>query len=138
MDIPPVDSPSVIEDYELALKTALLEKEYESSLRYTAQVLDTEKSRAKQVEQLLLQYENEALRYRLGQADREFSNVINAEYQVRAQLHDAYNELEELRKSSRVFSKEIEDLRVCDSFPPPSKYPQVKKLNHPYRMSLRR
>ncbi|GAB1217544.1 hypothetical protein ATERTT37_006783 [Aspergillus terreus] len=97
--------------YELALRTALLEKEYQATLGHTAQLLDAEKSRVTKVEQLLLQFENETLRYQLDRADRELANMMKEEYKSRSILDGARQELNELRNQQRFASQEIERLR---------------------------
>lgn len=102
-----------VPQYELALRTALLEKEYQATLGHTAQLLDAEKSRVTKVEQLLLQFENETLRYQLDRADRELANMMKEEYKSRSILDGARQELNELRNQQRFASQEIERLRVC-------------------------
>ncbi|KAL4889735.1 hypothetical protein BDV59DRAFT_195537 [Aspergillus ambiguus] len=111
MDASSLVSQGTVEDYHLALETALLEKEYEATLGHTAQILDAEKCRAKDVEQLLLQFENEALRWQLDRTDRELAKIIKTENTSRTMLDGALQELGELRNQYRISSQEMERLR---------------------------
>ncbi|KAF9887569.1 hypothetical protein FE257_009781 [Aspergillus nanangensis] len=100
-----------VEDYQLAFRTAILEKEYESTLSHTTEILNGERSRIEHVERLFLQFENENLRCQINQATHELILAAKAESKVRIQLQGLYHELDRLQNHSQDSSSEIERLR---------------------------
>ncbi|KAE8384343.1 hypothetical protein BDV23DRAFT_167041 [Aspergillus alliaceus] len=100
-----------VEDYRMAIRTTRLEKEYDNTLVHTAQLLGAEKSRIQRVEQLLLQFENEHLRWHLNHVNQELTKSTRVESEIRLQLCETYKELDQLRNTYRASSHEIE--RLC-------------------------
>lgn len=97
----------------MALKTVRLEKELQNAFGKTAQILGTEETRMKRVEQLFLLFDNEDLRLQLDKANLKLSKALKAESEVCFQLHVACDELNHLRSASFASSKEIKGLEVC-------------------------
>ncbi|KAE8348092.1 hypothetical protein BDV28DRAFT_144365 [Aspergillus coremiiformis] len=105
------DSAYAVEDYRMAIRTAHLEKEYNHTLVCAAQLLDAEKSRIQRVEQLILEFENETLRWQLKQINQELTKTARVESEVRLQLHETWKELNYIRIAHRDSSHEIGRLR---------------------------
>ncbi|KAE8132543.1 hypothetical protein BDV38DRAFT_209124 [Aspergillus pseudotamarii] len=106
------DPGSMVEDCRMAIKTQHLEKAYDDTLVHTAQLLNAEKNRLLRVEQLLLQFENENLRWQLNHVNQELTKTARAESEVRLQLQATYHELDQLQSAHRASSHEIETLRL--------------------------
>ncbi|KAE8334672.1 hypothetical protein BDV24DRAFT_156669 [Aspergillus arachidicola] len=106
------DPGSTVEDCRMAIKTQCLEKAYDNTLVHTAQLLNAEKNRLLRVEQLLLQFENENLRWQLNHVNQELTKTARVESEVRLQLQATYHELDQLRSMHRASSHEIETLRL--------------------------
>lgn len=96
----------------MSIKTVRLEKEYERVLADSARLLDAEKDRARRMEQLLLQFEIEALRSQLDGAHERLLVYTQAESEARIQLDEAYQEIDRLDLQAQTSSNEIEKLKV--------------------------
>jgi hypothetical protein len=101
----------------MSIKTLRLEKEYEKSLADSARLLDAEKDRVRRMEQLLLQFESEALRSRLDRAHEQLLLSTQAESEARLQLEEAYQEIDRLDFHVQSSSNEVEKLKVGFRFP---------------------
>lgn len=104
--------PEVVEDCQLALRTARFENEYARISGRTAQLLDAERSRVKHMEQLLLQFENDTLRSELDLVNGKLARVVQTESDIRLQLLETCKEADRLRTIVKVSSHEIEGLHV--------------------------
>lgn len=94
------------------MKTVQLEKEYEKAIVDSARLLDAEKDRMRRMEQLLLQFEGEALRSKLDQTNEQLLGLTQIESEVRLQLDEAYHEIDRLDQQVQVSSIEIQRLEV--------------------------
>ncbi|KAE8400433.1 hypothetical protein BDV37DRAFT_257916 [Aspergillus pseudonomiae] len=112
MEFSSKDPGSTVEDCRLAIRTQSLEKAYDNTLVHTAQLLDAEKNRLLRVEQLLLRFENENLRWQLNHVNQELTKTARKESEVRLQLQATYKELDQLRSAHHTSSHEIETLRL--------------------------
>jgi hypothetical protein len=101
----------------MSIKTLRLEKEYEKSLADSARLLYAEKDRVRRMEQLLLQFESEALRSRLDRAHEQLLISTQAESEARLQLEEAYQEIDRLDFHVQSSSNEVEKLKVGFRFP---------------------
>ncbi|KAE8375807.1 hypothetical protein BDV26DRAFT_267136, partial [Aspergillus bertholletiae] len=106
------DLGSTIEDCRMAIITQHLEKAYDNTLVQTTHLLNAEKNRLLRVEQLLLQFENENLRWQLNHVNQELTKTARVESEARLQLQATCKELDQLRSTHRVSSHEIETLRL--------------------------
>ncbi|KAE8156456.1 hypothetical protein BDV40DRAFT_281113 [Aspergillus tamarii] len=106
------DPGSMVEDCRMAIKSQHLEKAYDNTLMHTAQLLNAEKNRLLRVEQLLLQFENENLRWQLNHVNQELTKAARTESHIRLQLQATYHELDQLQSAHRASSHEIETLRL--------------------------
>ncbi|BCR92330.1 uncharacterized protein ACHE_80230S [Aspergillus chevalieri] len=102
--------PEVVEDCQLAIKTAKFESEYAKISGRMAQLLDAERTRVKHMEQLLLQFENDTLRSELDQVNGRLATVMQAESDNCLQCHEAWKEVDRLRSIIKASSHEIEGL----------------------------
>lgn len=96
----------------MLIKTVQLEKEYEKALADSARLLDAEKDRMRRMEQLLLQFESEALRSQLDQAKEQLLGFTQVESETRLQLDEAYQEIDHLDQHVQVSLTEIQRLKV--------------------------
>lgn len=101
---------------QMALRTARFESEYAAISGHTTQLLDAEKSRVKHIEQLLLQFENDALRSGLDQANEQLAKITKTESDARLQLHEIYKENDRLRNIAQLSSHESQGLRVSGAW----------------------
>ena len=101
---------------QMALRTARFESEYAAISGRTTQLLDAEKSRVKHNEQLLLQFENDALRSGLDQANEQLAKITKTESDARLQLHEIYKENDRLRNIAQLSSHESQGLRVSGAW----------------------
>ncbi|OGM39231.1 hypothetical protein ABOM_012060 [Aspergillus bombycis] len=96
----------------MAIRTQSLEKAYDNTLVHTAQLLNAETNRVLRVEQLLLRFENENLRWQLNHVNQELTKTARKESEVRLQLQATYKEIDQLRRTHNASSHEIETLRL--------------------------
>lgn len=96
----------------MALKTARLERKYEQSLLQSMQLLDAERSRAKHVEQLYLEFENHDLRSQLDRASDELIQTTKAAHEARVLLHGACKEVDHLQSIKQSSSHTSDGLHV--------------------------
>lgn len=96
----------------MSIKTVRLEKEYEKALADSARLLDAEKDRMRRMEQLLFQFESDALRSQLDQANEQLLGFAQTESGARLQLDEAYQEIDRLNLHVQASSNEIERLKV--------------------------
>ncbi|KAJ5668800.1 hypothetical protein N7462_009870 [Penicillium macrosclerotiorum] len=95
---------------EMSIRTSVLEMEYERAIAASARLLDTEKDRARRMETLLLQFEYDALRLQLGQANEQLLGMTQTEAEVRRQLVEAHHELDRMDNSLQSSSNENQRL----------------------------
>lgn len=107
-----VNDANLISQYEMPMRTAYLEKEYNKTLSDSARLLDGERDRVRRMEQLFLKFENEALRVQLEEADRHLSGFSRADSEACVQLQDACQEIDRLESQAQTSSKEITRLKV--------------------------
>lgn len=100
----------------MSLKTARLEKEYEKALADSTRLLGAEKERVRRMEQLLLQFESEALRSQLERIHEQLLLSTRAESEARLQLDEAYQEIDRLDNHVQSSSNEVEKLKVSIRF----------------------
>ncbi|KAL1962192.1 hypothetical protein VTN77DRAFT_9913 [Rasamsonia byssochlamydoides] len=98
-------------EYELSLRTAQLENVFEKTLAQVRQLFDSESTRIVQVDRLLLEADNDSLRMRCQQTDKEISELVEAESNFRQQLLEAHNEISNLKAALRTNSRTIQDLK---------------------------
>lgn len=96
----------------MALRSAYLEKEYERVLSESARLLDAERDRLRRMEYLLLQFESDALRAQLDQANAQALRLAKAESDAKSQLDVACGEIDRLDLRRQASSGEIERLKV--------------------------
>ncbi|RMJ22448.1 hypothetical protein PHISP_06687 [Aspergillus sp. HF37] len=94
----------------MALKTGRLERKYEQSLLHSMQLLDAERSRAKHVEQLYLEFENHDLRSQLDRASDELIQTTKVAHEAASSCSikqtsshtsdDLHKEIASLRKAA--------------------------------------
>lgn len=96
----------------MTLKSGRLEWKYEKSLMLSVQLMDAERSRAKSVEQLYVEFENDDLRWQLNQANDELAQAAKTAREARVQLYDTCKEVDRLQAISKTSSG---DLQVGDS-----------------------
>ncbi|KAA8643779.1 uncharacterized protein ATNIH1004_010553 [Aspergillus tanneri] len=97
----------------MALRTAHFEKEHQNTLAKTAQILNAEDTRLKRVEYLLVQFENENLRWQLDQVNLDLAKALNGESEARRDFGIACDEIDNLRATSRGLSNEIKSLQLA-------------------------
>jgi hypothetical protein len=96
----------------MSIKTVRLEKVYEKALADSARLLDAEKDRVRRMNQLLLQFESEALRTQLDRAQEQLLVSTQTESEMRLQLDEAYQEIDRLDLHVQSSSNEVEKLKV--------------------------
>ena len=101
---------------QMALRTARFESEYATISGRTTQLLDSERSRVKHIDQLLLQFENDTLRSGLDQANEQLAKVTKTEFDARLQLHEICKENDRLRNIAQLSSHESQGLRVSGAW----------------------
>ncbi|KAJ5605881.1 hypothetical protein N7510_008662 [Penicillium lagena] len=74
---------------QMALQTAGLERDYEKAAAASARLLDAERDRVRRMEHLLLQFERDALRSQLDQANEQTLRLAKAESDTCQQLGEA-------------------------------------------------
>lgn len=97
----------------MALKTAYLERDYLEAIGHASRILDAEKGRIQQVEQLFVDFENDRLQLQLDQLNRDLARSMRGETDARQELRKAYEELNRSQQTVVVCSRETEQLRVC-------------------------
>ncbi|KAJ5172257.1 hypothetical protein N7492_004850 [Penicillium capsulatum] len=98
-------------DLDMSIKTVYLEKEYERTLAESARLIDAERDRARRMENLLLQFESNALRSQLDQAHAELLGLTQSESETLIHLDKACREIARLDHHARTSSNEIERLK---------------------------
>ena len=98
--------------FEMSIRTILLEKEYEKTLSVSARLLDDERDRVRRMELLLLKFENEALRSQLKEANGHLLGFTSADSEACAQLQEACQEIDQLELQAQASSSEINRLKV--------------------------
>lgn len=96
----------------MALATAHFEREYDRTTQQTMHFLEVDRGRIKDMQQLLLQFENENLQIQLDQANQELVKNRETESQLRLRLNHSQNEVDRLNNTLHVSSYEIDNLRV--------------------------
>lgn len=96
----------------MTIQTTRLEKEYEKVLADSTRLLDAERDRVRRMEYLLLQFERDALRSQLDQANEQLLGVTQIERDTRMQLEEALQEIDRLDAHVQFSSSEIDKLRV--------------------------
>lgn len=96
----------------MALKTGQLEWKYQKSLLLSTQLLDAERSRAKSLDQLYLEFENDDLRSQLDRANDELTQATKATHEARALLRDACEEVDRLQSVTQTPSHTSDSLHV--------------------------
>lgn len=94
------------------MKTILLEKEYERVVAESTRLLDAERDRARRMEYLLLQFESDATRSQLENANMRLQECTRAEAETSQQLDYACQEINRLEQSVVASSHEVESLKV--------------------------
>lgn len=100
---------------QMALQTAGLERDYEKAAAASARLLDAERDRVRRMEHLLLQFERDALRSQLDQANEQALRLAKAESDTCQQFGEACMEIERLDHHMQASSAEIERLQVSGS-----------------------
>ncbi|CDM29207.1 hypothetical protein DTO013E5_5909 [Penicillium roqueforti] len=98
-------------DFEMSIRTILLEKEYEKTLSVSARLLDEERDRVRRMELLLSKFENEALRSQLKEANGHLLGFTSADSEACAQLQEACQEIDHLELRAQASSIEINRLK---------------------------
>ena len=106
---------------QMALQTTILERDYEKAAAASARLLDAERDRVRRMEHLLLQFERDALRSQLDQANEQALRLAKAESDACLQLDEAFLEIDRLDHHVQASSAEIERLQVSGS--PPGQHP---------------
>jgi hypothetical protein len=102
----------LIEQSEMAMRTARLEKQYEKTLSDSARLLDGERDRLRRMEHLFLQFENEALRLQLEESNGHLLGFSRADSEACIQLQDACQEIDRLESEAQTSLNEISRLKV--------------------------
>jgi hypothetical protein len=97
------------------MRTAHLEKEYEKSLSDSARLLEGERDRVRRMEHLFLEFENEALRSQLDEANEHLLWFTNADSEACVQLQEACQEIDRLERHAITSLSEIDRLRVSSN-----------------------
>lgn len=100
---------------EMSVRTMQLEKQYEKTIADSARLLDAEKDRLRRMNQLLLQFEGDSLRYQLDQAIEQLRDQTEMDSERRLQLDEAYKEIVRLDQDVQAASTEIQRLEVSSS-----------------------
>ncbi|KAJ5102865.1 hypothetical protein N7532_003394 [Penicillium argentinense] len=103
------EAPSI--EYEMSIKTARLEQEYEKALADSARLLDTERDRARRMENLLLRFECDALQSQLDHTRENLLGTRETERETRQQLDGAFQEIDRLDTHAQLSSNEIAKLK---------------------------
>ncbi|KAJ5312912.1 hypothetical protein PENANT_c049G04740 [Penicillium antarcticum] len=98
-------------DYEMSIRTVRLEKEYEKTLSDSARLLEGERDRVRRMEHLFLEFENEALRSQLDEANEHLLGFTNADSEACVQLEEACQEIDRLERHAQTSMSEIDRLR---------------------------
>ncbi|CAI7568255.1 unnamed protein product [Penicillium pancosmium] len=106
-----VPAEAQISECELSIQTTRLEKEYELVRAHSTSILDTEKDRVRRMEYLLLQFERDALRSQLDQANEQLLGATESEREARTQLEEAFQEIDRLDAHVQSSSSEMNRLR---------------------------
>lgn len=96
----------------MSIQTTRLEKEYEIVRAHSTSILDAEKDRVRRMEYLLLQFERDALRSQLDQANEQLLGATESERVARTQLEEAFQEIDRLDAHVQSSSSEMNRLRV--------------------------
>lgn len=94
------------------MRTAQLENVFEKTLAQVRQLFDSESTRIVKVDRLLLEAENDHLRLRCQQADKEILELVEAESDLRQRLVEAHHEISDLKAALRTNSRTVQDLKV--------------------------
>ena len=97
------------------MRTMHLEKEFEKSLSDSARLLEGERDRVRRMEHLLLEFENEALRSQLDEANEHLLRFTNADSEACVQLQEACREIDRLERHAQTSFSEIDRLRVSSN-----------------------
>lgn len=97
------------------MRTVHLEKEYEKSLSDSARLLEGERDRVRRMEHLFLEFENEALRSQLDEANEHLLGFTNADSEACVQLQEACQEIDRLERHAITSLSEIDRLRVSSN-----------------------
>jgi hypothetical protein len=106
----------LITQFEMSMRTARLEKEYEKTLSDSARLLDGERDRVRRMEHLFLKFENEALRLQLEESDGHLLEFSRADSEACVQLQDACQEIDRLESQAQTSLNEISRLKVSFRF----------------------
>ncbi|KAJ5341932.1 hypothetical protein N7541_011056 [Penicillium brevicompactum] len=98
-------------DFEMSMRTAYLEKEYEKTISDSARLLDGERDRVRRMEHLFLKFENEALRLQLEESNGHLLGFSTADSEACAQLQDACKEIDRLESQAQTSLNEIGRLK---------------------------
>ncbi|KAJ5757847.1 uncharacterized protein N7511_006541 [Penicillium nucicola] len=98
-------------DCEMSMRTVHLEKEYEKSLSDSTRLLEGERDRVRRMEHLFLEFENEALRSQLNEANDHLLGFINADSEACFQLEEACQEIDRLEHHAQTALSEIDQLK---------------------------
>lgn len=97
----------------MALKTAYLERDYLEAIGHASRILDAEKGRNRQVEQLFVEFENDSLQLQLDRLNQDLARSMRRETDARQELRKVYEDLNRSHQTAVVCSRETEELRVC-------------------------
>ncbi|PLB41790.1 uncharacterized protein BDW47DRAFT_122241 [Aspergillus candidus] len=102
---------STIEDCRMALKTAYLERDYLEAIGHASRILDAEKGRNQQVEQLFVEFENDSLQLQLDRLNQDLARSMRRETDARQELRKVYEDLNRSHQTAVICSRETEELR---------------------------
>ncbi|CAG8006841.1 unnamed protein product [Penicillium olsonii] len=95
----------------MSMRTTHLEREYEKTLSDSARLLDGERDRVRRMEQLFLQFENEALKVQLEESNGHLLGFSKADSEACVQLQDACQEIDRLEHQAQNTSNEMNRLK---------------------------